>query len=237
MVDSAVWDIGYLIAAALFILGIKRLSSPRTAPQGNRLGAMGMLLAVLVTLTRMYSEGVIGWELIVGGLAIGTIIGALMAIKVEMTGMPELVALFNGFGGGASALVALSEVLGRLDQGNVPDSGIELYAIWVAIGLSGIVGWVTLSGSLVAMMKLKVVFMFHLARRMIGRPKWVSFPTWGPPWLNAVKIILLAASLALIWMTIDDPTNTDYIWMIVGFSSLLGVLFVIQLVEQICQLL
>ena len=76
MVDSAVWDIGYLIAAALFILGIKRLSSPRTAPQGNRLGAMGMLLAVLVTLTRMYSEGVIGWELIVGGLAIGTIIGA-----------------------------------------------------------------------------------------------------------------------------------------------------------------
>ena len=126
MVDSAVWDIGYLIAAALFILGIKRLSSPRTAPQGNRLGAMGMFLAVLVTLTRMYSEGVIGWELIVGGLALGTIIGALMATKVEMTGMPELVALFNGFGGGASALVALSEVLGRLDQGNVPDSGIEL---------------------------------------------------------------------------------------------------------------
>ena len=97
MVDSAVWDIGYLIAAALFILGIKRLSSPRTAPQGNRLGAMGMFLAVLVTLTRMYSEGVIGWELIVGGLALGTIIGALMATKVEMTGMPELVALFNGF--------------------------------------------------------------------------------------------------------------------------------------------
>ena len=129
MVDSAVWDIGYLIAAALFILGIKRLSSPRTAPQGNRLGAMGMLLAVLVTLTRMYSEGVIGWELIVGGLAIGTIIGALMAIKVEMTGMPELVALFNGFGGGASALVALSEVLGRLDQGNVTDAGIELITI------------------------------------------------------------------------------------------------------------
>ena len=143
MVDSAVWDIGYLIAAALFILGIKRLSSPRTAPQGNRLGAMGMFLAVLVTLTRMYSEGVIGWELIVGGLALGTIIGALMATKVEMTGMPELVALFNGFGGGASALVALSEVLGRLDQGNVPDSGIELYAVWIAIGLSGIVGSVS----------------------------------------------------------------------------------------------
>ena len=113
MVDEAVWDIGYLMAAALFIIGIKRLSSPRTAPQGTTLGAMGIFLAVLVTLARRQSDGIIGWELIVGGRAIGAIIGALMATRVEMTGMPELVALFNGFGGGASALVALSEVLGR----------------------------------------------------------------------------------------------------------------------------
>ena len=230
MVDAAVWDIGYLIAAAMFIIGIKRLSSPRTAPQGNRLGSMGMLLAVVVTLVRMQSEGIIGWELIVGGLAIGAIIGALMATRVEMTGMPELVALFNGFGGGASALVALSEVLGRLEQGNVPDAGIELYAVWVAIGLSGIVGWVTLTGSLVAMMKLKGGFYIPFSKKDDrGRPKWVSFPTWGPSWLNAVKILLLGASLALIWMTIDDPTNKDYIWMIVAFSSLLGILFVMPI--------
>ncbi len=230
MVDAAVWDIGYLVAAALFILGIKRLSSPRTAPQGNRMGAMGMFLAVLVTLARMQSEGVIGWELIVGGLAIGAIIGVLMATRVEMTGMPELVALFNGFGGGASALVALSEVLGRLQQGNVPDAGIELYAIWIAIGLSGIVGWVTLTGSLVAMMKLKGGFYVPLSKKdERGRSKWISFPTWGPKWLNAVKILLLTTSLALIWMTIDDPTNRDYIWMIVGFSSLLGILFVMPI--------
>ena len=230
MVDAAVWDIGYLMAAALFILGIKRLSSPRTAPQGNRMGAMGMFLAVLVTLARMQSEGVIGWELIVGGLAIGAIIGVFMATRVEMTGMPELVALFNGFGGGASALVALSEVLGRLQQGNVPDAGIELYAIWIAIGLSGIVGWVTLTGSLVAMMKLKGGFYVPLSKKdERGRSKWISFPTWGPKWLNAVKILLLTTSLALIWMTIDDPTNRDYIWMIVGFSSLLGILFVMPI--------
>tara|TARA_B100000686_G_scaffold64697_1_gene69512 strand:+ start:3422 stop:4870 length:1449 start_codon:yes stop_codon:yes gene_type:complete len=230
LVDAAVWDIGYLVAAALFILGIKRLSSPRTAPQGNRMGAMGMFLAVLVTLARMQSEGVIGWELIVGGLAIGAIIGVLMATRVEMTGMPELVALFNGFGGGASALVALSEVLGRLQQGNVPDAGIELYAIWIAIGLSGIVGWVTLTGSLVAMMKLKGGFYVPLSKKdERGRSKWISFPTWGPKWLNAVKILLLTTSLALIWMTIDDPTNRDYIWMIVGFSSLLGILFVMPI--------
>ena len=230
MVDAAVWDIGYLVAAALFILGIKRLSSPRTAPQGNRMGAMGMFLAVLVTLARMQSEGVIGWELIVGGLAIGAIIGVLMATRVEMTGMPELVALFNGFGGGASALVALSEVLGRLQQGNVPDAGIELYAIWIAIGLSGIVGWVTLTGSLVAMMKLKGGFYVPLSKKdERGRSKWISFPTWGPKWLNAVKILLLTTTQAMIWMTIDDPTNRDYIWMIVGFSSLLGILFVMPI--------
>ena len=187
-----------------------------------------MFLAVLVTLTRMQSEGVIGWELIVGGLAIGAIIGVLMATKVEMTGMPELVALFNGFGGGASALVALSEVLGRLQRGDVPpDASVELYAIWVAIGLSGIVGWVTLTGSLVAMMKLKGGFYIPFTKKDDrGRRKWVSFPTWGPSWLNVVKVVLLAASLALIWMTIQEPNNKDYIWMIVGFSSLLGVLFV-----------
>ena len=211
------------MAAALFILGIKQLSSPRTAPHGNRMGAMGMFLAVLVTLARMYSEGVVGWELIVGGLAIGILIGVLMATRVEMTGMPELVALFNGFGGGASALVALSEVLGRLQEGNVPDAGVELYAIWVAIGLSGLVGWVTLTGSLVAMMKLKGGFVVPLSK------KWVRFPTWGPPWLNVVKILLFAGSLYFVWLTIDDPTNKDYIWGIVGFSSLLGILFVMPI--------
>ena len=223
MVNVAVWDIGYLIAAALFILGIKQLSSPRTAPRGNRMGAMGMFLAVIVTLTRMYSEGVVGWELMVGGLAIGILIGALMATRVEMTGMPELVALFNGFGGGASALVALSEVLGRLQEGDVPDGGVELYAVWVAIGLSGLVGWVTLSGSLVAMMKLKGGVEIPITG------KWVRFPTWGPSWLNTVKILLLAGSLYLICLTIDDPNNKDYIWGIVGLSSLLGILFVIPI--------
>ena len=223
MVDVAVWDIGYLIAAALFILGIKKLSSPRTAPQGNRMGAMGMFLAVLITLARMKSDGDVSWELIIGGLAIGILIGAMMATKVEMTGMPELVALFNGFGGGASALVALSEVLGRLQEGDVPNDGVELYAVWVAIGLSSLVGWVTLTGSLVAMLKLKGGFVVPLSK------KWVRFPTWGPSWLNGVKIVILVGALYLICLTIEDPTNKDYIWGIVVLSSLLGVLFVIPI--------
>jgi NAD(P) transhydrogenase subunit beta len=182
-----------------------------------------MLLAVLVTLSRMYSEGIIGWELIVGGLVLGSVIGAFMATRVEMTGMPELVALFNGFGGGASALVALSEVLDRLQESDIPDPGIELYVIWVAIGLSGLVGWMTLTGSLVAMMKLKGGFVIPFSG------KWVRFPTWGPSWLNSVKVILLLGSLGLILLSIDDPSNSDYIWGIVALSSLLGVLFVMPI--------
>jgi len=81
-----------------------------------------------------------------------------------------------------------------------------------------------------AMMKLKGGFYVPFSKKDDrGRSKWISFPTWGPSWLNAVKIILLGASLASIWMTIGDPTNKDYIWMIVAFSSLLGILFVIPI--------
>ena len=230
MVDAVVWDIGYLISAALFILGIKRLSSPKTAPQGNRLGAYGMLLAVLVTMAKMQSNGIIGLELIVGGLAIGTIIGVWMATRVEMTGMPELVALFNGFGGGASALVGLSEVLKRIHENDVPAPGVELYATWIAIGLSGLVGWLTLTGSLMAMGKLKGGFYIPFSKKDDrGRSKWVNFPTWGPPWLNIVKCSLLGASFVLIWLTIQEPENTDYIYALAGTSGLLGILFVLPI--------
>tara|TARA_B100001123_G_scaffold250981_1_gene280126 strand:+ start:4953 stop:6404 length:1452 start_codon:yes stop_codon:yes gene_type:complete len=232
MVDPVVWDIGYLFSAALFIIGIKRLSSPKTAPQGNRLGSYGMLLAVLVTIARMESEdpGIIGWELVAGGLVLGGLIGIWMATKVEMTGMPELVALFNGFGGGASALVALSEVLKRINNENIPTDNVELYATWVAIGLSGLVGWLTLTGSLMAMGKLKGgIYIPFTKKDDRGRRKWVSFPTWGPPWLNTVKGALLLSSFTLIWLTIVEPQNKEYIFALVAASSFLGILFVIPI--------
>ncbi|HIN08769.1 MAG: NAD synthetase [Methanobacteriota archaeon] len=220
--DAAIWDIGYLVAALLFILGLKKLGHPRTAPTGNLYGASGMLLAVIVTLARIQLEtGILGWELIVGGLALGALIGTWMALRVEMTGMPEMVALFNGFGGGASALVALSEVLGRLAEGNIPE-GVPLYATWIAIGLSGLVGWITLSGSLVAMMKLKGGF-------SLPGGKWVRFPTWGPPWLNVVKVLLLIASFGFIWLSIQEPTNVQWIYGLIGCASLLGILFVLPI--------
>jgi NAD(P) transhydrogenase subunit beta len=222
VIDAAIWDIGYLVAALLFILGLKKLGHPRTAPTGNLYGASGMLLAVAVTLARIQLEtGILGWELIVGGLALGALIGTWMALRVEMTGMPEMVALFNGFGGGASALVALSEVLGRLAEGNIPE-GVPLYATWIAIGLSGLVGWITLSGSLVAMMKLKGGF-------SLPGGKWVRFPTWGPPWLNVVKVLLLIASFGFIWLSIQEPTNVQWIYGLIGCASLLGILFVLPI--------
>ena len=97
--DEAIWDIGYLFASILFILGLKKLGHPRTAPTGNLYGSMGMLVAVIVTIAQMDFGEINNFILIGAGLAIGASIGYLMAVRVQMTGMPEMVALFNGFGG------------------------------------------------------------------------------------------------------------------------------------------
>ena len=231
MVDSIIWDIGYLLSAALFILGIKRLSSPKTAPQGNRLGAYGMFLAVLVTMAKMFSEGIVGLELIISGLIIGGLIGIFMATRVEMTEMPELVALFNGFGGAASALVGLSEVMSKINNSElIPTDNVELYATWIAIGLSALVGWVTLTGSLMAMGKLRGGFYIPFTKKdERGRRKWISFPTWGPPWLNYVKVLILSACIILISLTIQNPEDIQFIIGLSLFSCLLGIILVIPI--------
>ena len=226
--DAAVWDLGYLAAALLFILGLKKLSHPRTAPTGNLYGASGMLLAVIVTLARIIEDsetGIIGWQLIVGGLAVGAIIGAWMALRVEMTGMPEMVALFNGFGGGASALVALSAAFHAIDESAYAATDLHgvghLFTI-SAIGASMLVGWITLSGSMVAMMKLKGGFSLPGGR-------WVRFPTWGPPWLNVVKALLLLAALGLVTQIASNPEDMQLLYALVGVSLLLGILFVLPI--------
>ena len=174
--------LGYLLSAALFIFGLKKLGHPRTAPRGNQYGAMGMLVAVITTIVDMQlSAGGMNWELIVAGLLVGSIIGIIMAVKVEMTGMPELVALFNGFGGAASALVALSETWKYIEDPTMAlPTGLTLQVIMVAAGLSALVGWMTLTGSILAMFKLKG------GVEILG--KWFSTPTWGPAWLNPVKV-------------------------------------------------
>jgi len=215
--------LGYLLSAALFIFGLKKLGHPRTAPRGNQYGAMGMLVAVITTIVDMQlSAGGMNWELIVAGLLVGSIIGIIMAVKVEMTGMPELVALFNGFGGAASALVALSETWKYIEDPTMAlPTGLALQVIMVAAGLSALVGWMTLTGSILAMFKLKG------GVEILG--KWFSTPTWGPAWLNPVKVVLTLSVLALIVLSINDPTNTDYLWAIIGISCLLGIVLVLPI--------
>ncbi|MBX2798875.1 MAG: NAD(P)(+) transhydrogenase (Re/Si-specific) subunit beta [Myxococcales bacterium] len=220
--DPALLDLGYLLAACLFVFGLKGLGHPRTAPRGNALGALGMGVAVLTTLAVLAVDGtgVIGPELLVGGIALGSLIGWIMAVRVEMTQMPEMVALFNGFGGAASALVALSEVVGRVTTNTIPD-GFELWVAWIAIGASALVGWSTLTGSVLAM--------FKLAGGVSIFGRWISTPTWGPPWLNAVKALLTVAVVGLIGMSATSPGDLSLVWWIVGLSCVLGVLLVIPI--------
>ena len=215
--------LGYLLSAALFIFGLKKLGHPRTAPRGNQYGALGMLVAVITTVVDMQlASGAMNWELIIAGLVIGSIIGAIMAIKVEMTGMPELVALFNGFGGAASALVALSETWKYIENDAMAlPTGLSIQVIMVAAGLSALVGWMTLTGSILAMFKLKG------GVEIFG--KWFKTPTWGPAWLNPVKIILTITVLALIVLSINDPRNETYLWAIIGISCLLGIVLVLPI--------
>ncbi len=216
-------SVGYLLSAALFIFGLKKLGHPRTAPFGNQLGAMGMLVAVITTVLQMQltGDGVIDWTLIIAGLVLGSAIGYWLAVRVEMTGMPELVAMFNGFGGAASALVALSEIMRYLeDASNIPE-GLELTVTMVAAGLSALVGWMTLTGSMLAMYKLKGGI------SVFG--KWIKTPTWGPSWLNPLKVILMLTVGVLIYLSIGDPTNTDYMWAIIGISCALGIILVLPI--------
>ncbi|MDA8532319.1 NAD(P)(+) transhydrogenase (Re/Si-specific) subunit beta [Candidatus Poseidoniales archaeon] len=216
-------SIGYLISAALFIFGLKKLGHPRTAPFGNQLGAMGMLVAVITTILEMQltGDGVIDWTLIAGGLILGSAIGYLMAKRVQMTGMPELVALFNGFGGAASALVALSEIQKYIGDVDTLPEGLALTVTMIAAGLSALVGWMTLTGSLLAMYKLKG------GVEIFG--KWIKTPTWGPTWLNPVKVLLFLSVIVMIYMSIEEPTNTTYMWGIIGVSCLLGIVLVLPI--------
>jgi len=171
----------YLISVVFFIAGLKRLCFVRTARSGNIMAALAMLLAVVGTLLEM---GALDYGLVLSGLAIGSIIGAVFALYVHMTHMPQMVALFNGFGGGASALVALSSawsVLSSDSHAGTLATSVG-FAAATTIVLSLVIGAFTLSGSLVAFLKLQ---------------EWIdSRPTLLPA-RHAVNGLALAGTLAV----------------------------------------
>ncbi len=160
-------NLSYVLASVLFILGIKKLSHPKTARQGNALAALGMFIAIIATLL---SNGQIDLKLILIGVLIGSAIGALFAIKVEMTQMPQMVAIFNGFGGAASALVASAEFLKNGDMSTFTVSTIII---------SVFVGTLTLTGSFIAFGKLQGF--------ISGQP--IVFP--GQQLINAILALTL----------------------------------------------
>ncbi len=151
--DTSLWNVdaieklAYLIASVLFIFGLKLMAHPRSAVRGNVLGALGMALAVAVVLMRIDAYGVV-----IAGLVVGGAIGAVLAVKIQMTAMPQLVALFNGFGGLASVFVAGGALLQSKDP-----ALDEL----LATGASGLIGAVTFSGSIVAFGKLQELALFR----------------------------------------------------------------------------
>jgi H+-translocating NAD(P) transhydrogenase subunit beta len=199
-------QLSYLVASALFIIGLKKLGSPATARQGNLIGAIGMLIAVVATLL---DQKVLNYEMIAVGIAIGAAIGAIMAYKVEMTSMPQMVGLLNGFGGAASALVAVGEfwrVIHTVDVVPVDET--------VTIVLSILVGGVTFTGSLLAFAKLQEL--------VPGAP--ITFPLQQP--INLAIVITFLVGSGLL---IANPHDPIIFATLTVLSLILGFLFVLPI--------
>ncbi len=235
---ESIIQIAYIISAGIFIMGIKMLGSAASARKGNLLSAFGMLLAVVVTL---FDRGIIqgGWEgytYIFAGILLGSAIGVVIAKRVQMTGMPEMVALLNGFGGFASLLVAWAEfakmvyIPGSMtmesgkslmdiirsagDQVNMSTG--QIYFILSVSALTIIVGGVTFTGSMVAYLKL--------SGKMSGKP--ILFG--GQKALN-VGIMALSILSGVVFALALKDISTPAFYLLIGLSLLIGVLGVIPI--------
>ena len=193
-------QLGYVVAAGLFVFGLKMLGSPDTARKGNGISAVGMLLAIVAALL---DQGIVQYEFILGGMIVGGAIGAVAARSVAMTSMPELVALFNGVGGAASGLVGVSAL--SIATGNFQ---------YVTIILSILIGGVTFTGSLIAYGKLS---------EMIGSGA-ITFA--GQKFVNGLIVLGILYSAAMFVTTHSDPT---WLYAVVGLSLLFGVMVVIPI--------
>jgi len=196
----------YLVAASLFIVGLKKLGSPATARNGNSLAAVGMLLAVVATLL---DRQVLNYQMLLLGLAIGSAIGAIAAYKVQMTEMPQMVGLLNGLGGAASALVAVAEFWRLMGTSQAIPLDVNISML-----LDVFIGGVTFTGSMVAFAKLQGL--------ISGSP--ITFPLQQP--INALLLIGYVVGSAYLLVT---PENLPVFLAVVVVSLLLGVLFVIPI--------
>ncbi|MGD9332451.1 MAG: NAD(P)(+) transhydrogenase (Re/Si-specific) subunit beta [Desulfobacterales bacterium] len=194
--------ISYLLAATLFILGLKRLGSPKTARSGNLAAMLGMLIAIVITLL---DRQILGFGLIITGLIVGAAVGTVAARKVEMTAMPQMVALFNGLGGIASSLVAFAGYL-RLDG-----AALAL-PIVVTTLLSLLIGTATFSGSLIAFAKLQGLQVVNRLR--LPQPK-------------VFNVLLLLAALACAGYVLVYPGSVAAMLAVLLLSALYGLVMVI----------
>jgi len=196
----------YLVAASLFIFGLKKLGSPATARNGNVIAAVGMLLAIVAT---MLDQHVLNYEMILLGLAIGSGIGAIAAYKVQMTEMPQMVGLLNGLGGAASALVAVAEFWRLLDSGAPVPLDVNISML-----LDVLIGGVTFTGSFLAFAKLQGL--------ISGSP--ITFPLQ-----QQFNLVLLAAYVTGSIYLIMTPDSLPIFLGVVAVSLVLGVMFVIPI--------
>ncbi len=202
---NSVIAFAYLVASVLFIFGIKGLTHPRTAVRGNFLSAVGMLIAIIATFLLLKPDSA---KIIAPAIILGSLIGAFLAIRTPMTAMPQMVALLNGFGGGASVLVAGATLFS-------PSIPVTSKQELIATGLSGLIGTVTFWGSLVAYAKLE---------ELKGFKGTVSF--FGQQFLNAVLVIAVIA--LTVWLAIEPSAHWTYI-AIVALSTILGFTLVLPI--------
>ena len=195
----------YIVAAILFIVGLKQLGSPATARNGNRLSALAMLVAVVATVV---GNDIASWEWILGGVIVGSGIGALSARRVQMTSMPQLVAVFNGFGGAASAVVAAAELIHLMDKSDPIAENVS-----ITIMASVIIGSVTLTGSFIAYGKLQGL--------VPTRPLLL-------PIRNVINVGLLITMVASTVWLVADPSITPFL-IAAGTALALGILVVIPI--------
>jgi NAD(P) transhydrogenase subunit beta len=203
---ESIIEVTYLVAAVLLIIGLKRLSSPATARSGNRLAAVGVFLALLVTLL---DRGVVSYSGIIIGVIIGGGIGIIAARKVQMTAMPQMVGLLNGLGGGTAALVSLAEYM-RLAREAPPVGPGE--SLSVALGTA--IGAVSFTGSIIAFAKLQEL--------LSGKPQ--QFPLQ-----RLVNLILTAAMVVLALLLIAGSGGMPALWGILIIALVLGLLLVLPI--------